>query len=66
MVPPEHPLLLSGFFQTIFLAHRTSVKIVLFRWFFTILLAEKFGIFKYWRIDIFSGAADNNPEDSFI
>lgn len=36
------------------------------RWFFTIILAEKLGIFKYWRIDIFNGAADNSPEDSFV
>jgi len=36
------------------------------QWFLTLLLAEKLGIFKYWRIDIFSGAADNSPEDSFV
>lgn len=36
------------------------------RWFVSILLAEKMGLFKYWRIDIFSGAADNSPEDSFV
>lgn len=31
------------------------------RWFVSILLAEKLGMFKYWRIDIFNGAADNSP-----
>lgn len=36
------------------------------QWFFTILLAEKLGFFKYWRIDIFSGAGDNSNEDSFV
>jgi len=30
------------------------------------MVAEKLGIFKYWRVDIFSGAADNSPEDSFV
>lgn len=36
------------------------------QWFISILLAEKLGLFKYWRIDIFGGAADNSPEDSFV
>ncbi len=43
-----------------------STFLIYDRWFFTIILAEKFGIFKYWRIDIFNGAADNSPEDSFV
>ena len=30
-----------------------------FRWFFTILAADHFGIFSYWRIYIMSGAGDN-------
>ena len=37
-----------------------------FRWFTTLLLADKFGIFSYWRVDIMSGAGDNNNEDSYI
>jgi hypothetical protein len=38
-----------------------SILLIYDRWFFTIILAEKLGIFKYWRIDIFNGAADNSP-----
>lgn len=35
-------------------------------WWTSILLADKFGMFSYWRIDIMSGASDNTPDDSFI
>lgn len=31
------------------------------QWFVTCLLAEKLGIFKYWRMDIFNGPGDNSP-----
>lgn len=30
------------------------------------MLAEKLGIFRYWRKDIFSGPGDNSNEDSFV
>ena len=32
----------------------------------TLLLADKLGIFRQWKIDIFSGAGDNSNEDSFV
>lgn len=32
----------------------------------SILLADKFGMFSYWRIDIMSGPSDNTAEDSYI
>lgn len=31
------------------------------QWAMTLFLAEKLGIFKYWRVDIFNGAGDNSP-----
>jgi hypothetical protein len=49
-----------GFFRNYFWHIAPQYLISLFRWFLTTLLAEKFGIFQYWRIDIFSGAADNS------
>lgn len=35
-------------------------------WFTSILLADQFGMFSYWRIDILCGASDNTAEDSYI
>ena len=35
-------------------------------WFTGIMLADKFGMFSYWRIDIMAGPSDNTPDDSFI
>ena len=35
-------------------------------YFASILLADKFGMFSYWRIDIMAGPSDNTPDDSFI
>lgn len=35
-------------------------------YFSSILLADQFGMFSYWRIDILSGASDNTAEDSYI
>lgn len=32
----------------------------------SILLADQFGMFSYWRIDILCGASDNTAEDSYI
>ena len=32
----------------------------------TIMLADQFGMFSYWRIDIMAGASDNTSEDSYI
>ena len=37
-----------------------------YRWFTTLLAANHFGIFSYWKIDIMSGAGDNTNEDSDI
>ena len=34
--------------------------------FTTLLLADQFGMFSYWRVDIMSGAGDNTAEDSYI
>lgn len=50
-----------GFFKRYFWHIAPQYFLTYFRWFFTLLLAEKFGMFKYWRIDIFNGAADNSP-----
>lgn len=35
-------------------------------WFTSILLADQFGMFSYWRVDILCGASDNTAEDSYI
>lgn len=35
-------------------------------YFTSLLLADKFGLFSYWRLDIMAGPADNTPDDSFI
>lgn len=32
----------------------------------TLLLADEFGMFNYWRVDMFSGAGDNSNDDSYI
>lgn len=32
----------------------------------SLLAADYFGIFSYWRVDIMSGASDNTAEDSYI
>ena len=35
-------------------------------YFMSIMLADQFGLFSYWRIDILCGAADNTADDSYI
>lgn len=35
-------------------------------WFTTLLLADHFGMFSYWRVDILCGPSDNTAEDSYI
>ncbi len=50
-----------GFFKKYFWHIAPQYFIVNHRWFFTIMFAEKLGFFKYWRVDIFNGAADNSP-----
>ena len=35
-------------------------------WFTSLLLADKMGMFSYWRIDLMAGAGDNTSDDSFI
>jgi hypothetical protein len=34
--------------------------------FTSILCADQFGMFTYWKIDIMAGASDNTSEDSYI
>lgn len=66
VVQSEYIGVLPRFLQKLLLAHCSSVLYLLFRWFMTLLVAEKLGIFKYWRVDIFNGPGDNSPEDSFV
>ena len=35
-------------------------------YFSTLILADQFGIFSYWHVDVLSGAGDNTAEDSYI
>lgn len=35
-------------------------------YFLSILAADQFGMFSYWRVDIMSGPGDNTAEDSYI
>ena len=35
-------------------------------YFTSLMLADQFGMFSYWRIDILCGAADNTADDSYI
>ena len=57
----------SWVYEAVFLEYFSVVIFYCYnRWFFTILAADHFGIFSYWRIDIMSGAGDNTNEDSDV
>ncbi len=60
-------LVIPRIYEAVLLEHFPIVHLFhYFRWFFTILAADHFGIFSYWRIDIMSGAGDNTNEDSDV
>jgi solute carrier family 25 oxoglutarate transporter 11 len=63
---PSWNLAFPGLFKNFFWHVAPMYYFFKFRWFTTLLLADEFGMFDYWSVDMMSGPGDNSNDDSYI